>query len=194
MTYHLYSPSIIVEVIGDRTRGADETFAINLSNATNATISDAQGLGTIVDDDRTDGFGIRAEGTVTINGSSDFDGNPLDVYDDTLIYAAKGFNINGNSVLPVKRDAAGNPIRDAKGKLILVENAVAVAPGYTVSNASNGNQYANLIPPQIVEPQTIVVPAYALVKQQELERRIRVTVVVILVGVLLARQYLPMSR
>nr|WP_322714928.1 Calx-beta domain-containing protein [Nostoc sp. ChiSLP03a]MDZ8216167.1 Calx-beta domain-containing protein [Nostoc sp. ChiSLP03a] len=169
------SQTIIVEVIGDRLRGADETFSINLSNATNATISDAQGIGTIIDDDRTDGFGIRAEGTVTINGSSDFDGNPLDVYDDTLIYAAKGFNINGNTVLPVKRDAAGNPIRDAKGKLILIENAVAVAPGYTFSNASNSNQYANLVPPQIVEPQTIVVPAYALVKQQELERRIPTT-------------------
>lgn len=166
------SQTIIVEVIGDHNRGADETFAINLSNATNAAIADAQGTGTIVDDDRTDGFAIRAEGTVTINGSGDFDGNPLDLYDDTLIYAAKGFNINGNPVLPVKRDAQGNPIRDAQGKLILIENAVAVAPGYTVSNASNSNQYANLVPPQIVEPQTIIVPAYASVKQQELERRI----------------------
>ena len=43
---------ITVAVVGDRTRERNETFSVNLSNPSpNAYIGDAQGLGTIVDDD-----------------------------------------------------------------------------------------------------------------------------------------------
>ena len=46
------SQTITVAINGDVTdEGQDETFFVNLSNATNATISDAQGQGTIVNDD-----------------------------------------------------------------------------------------------------------------------------------------------
>ncbi|MBD2465964.1 DUF642 domain-containing protein, partial [Oscillatoria sp. FACHB-1407] len=116
------------------------------------------------------GFAVMAQGTVTMN-EGDFDGNPTDLTDDALIYAGSGFTINGNPVLPVQRDAAGNPLRDANGRLILVDRAVAVAAGYSVSNAST-QQYANLLPPQIVEQQTVTVPAYSDLRQQELSRRI----------------------
>ncbi|MBD2468818.1 Ig-like domain-containing protein [Nostoc sp. FACHB-145] len=116
-------------------------------------------------------FAIRSEGTITINGNSDLDGVPQDSSDDALIYANKGFIINGNSILPVQRDAAGNPIKDASGKLILVDKAVAVSSGYTVANGPS-NKYANLVPPQLVEKQVISVPAYADIKQIELARRI----------------------
>src|SRR5207249_2306332 len=40
-----------VPVNGDTVDEADETFAVNLSNPTNATLSTATGTGTIVDDD-----------------------------------------------------------------------------------------------------------------------------------------------
>jgi hypothetical protein len=40
-----------VAVKGDATFEADETFAVNLSNPTNATLADAQGTGTITNDD-----------------------------------------------------------------------------------------------------------------------------------------------
>ena len=40
-----------VAVVGDRVWEADETFAVNLSSPVNATLADAQGLGTILDDD-----------------------------------------------------------------------------------------------------------------------------------------------
>jgi probable HAF family extracellular repeat protein len=43
--------TIGVQVGGDMTNEADETFFVNLSGATNATISDAQGVGTIQNDD-----------------------------------------------------------------------------------------------------------------------------------------------
>ncbi|HEX6699859.1 MAG TPA: Calx-beta domain-containing protein, partial [Gaiellaceae bacterium] len=44
--------TITVQVVGDRTRERNETFAVNLSNpSANAYLADAQGLGTILDDD-----------------------------------------------------------------------------------------------------------------------------------------------
>ncbi len=116
-------------------------------------------------------FAIRSEGTITINGNSDLDGVPNDPTDDALIYASKGFIINGNSILPVQRDTAGNPLKDANGKLILVDKAVAVSTGYTVAN-SPSNKYANLVPPQLVDKQTVNVITYADIKQLELARRI----------------------
>src|SRR5262249_21919179 len=45
------SQSIVVPVIGDTVSEPNETFVVNLSNATNATISRTQGVGTIIDDD-----------------------------------------------------------------------------------------------------------------------------------------------
>lgn len=44
--------TVIVAVNGDRTREQDETFRVNLSAADGATLFDAQGLGTIRNDDR----------------------------------------------------------------------------------------------------------------------------------------------
>ena len=40
-----------VAVLGDTLAEANETFAVNLSGAVNATLADSQGLGTILDDD-----------------------------------------------------------------------------------------------------------------------------------------------
>ncbi|HKQ52026.1 MAG TPA: Calx-beta domain-containing protein [Pyrinomonadaceae bacterium] len=45
------SKTITVSIKGDRAREANETFFVNLSAPVNATISDAQGLGTITNDD-----------------------------------------------------------------------------------------------------------------------------------------------
>jgi hypothetical protein len=45
------SQTITVAVIGDRVPEPNETFFVNLSGATNATIADGQGVGTIIDDE-----------------------------------------------------------------------------------------------------------------------------------------------
>jgi hypothetical protein len=45
------SATITVAVTGDRLGEVDETFAVNLSSPTNATIADGQGVGSIVDDE-----------------------------------------------------------------------------------------------------------------------------------------------
>ena len=47
------SKTINVTVYGDTTVEADETFYVNLSGASGATISDSQGVGTIQNDDVT---------------------------------------------------------------------------------------------------------------------------------------------
>src|SRR6185295_5821998 len=55
--------TISVTVNGDTTIEANETFNVNLSNATNgATISDSQGVGTITNDD-----GAAIAGSISIN-------------------------------------------------------------------------------------------------------------------------------
>jgi len=47
-----------VTVNGDTKNEADETFLVNLSGATNATISDTQGVGTIANDDPVPSIGV----------------------------------------------------------------------------------------------------------------------------------------
>jgi hypothetical protein len=43
--------TIVIRVTGDTLREANETFSVTLSNPTNAILSDATGLGTILDSD-----------------------------------------------------------------------------------------------------------------------------------------------
>jgi RHS repeat-associated protein len=117
-------------------------------------------------------FTIMTEQSLRVNGGGDFDGVPSDLTDDALIYAKTGFRFNGATTLPVQRDVNGNPIL-SNGKPLLVENAVSVSAGYTSSIASS-NPYANLVPPSIIDPLTVVVPDYLDLKQQEYARRVPV--------------------
>src|SRR5205823_3259639 len=57
------SKGIAVQVFGDFMWESDETFYVNLSNGANATIANAEGAGTIVNDD-------AAPPTVSINAST----------------------------------------------------------------------------------------------------------------------------
>ena len=117
------------------------------------------------------GFAVRAEGTVTINGNSDFDGDPSDLSDDALIYAGNGFTINGRPALPVQLDEFGQPVLDGNGRPLLVENAVAVSANYSTLNAPN-NTYGNLVPPQIVEEQVVEIQDFDTIKSETLADQI----------------------
>ncbi|WP_460203034.1 Ig-like domain-containing protein, partial [Scytonema sp. NUACC21] len=150
----------------------DPLTGVNQQTLT-ASTQNSQGQTTPTPESRKTNFTIRTEKTITINGGGDLDGEPKDLSDDALVYAGKGFIFNGNLVLPVQRDNALNPKTDSSGKLLLVYNAVAVAPGYTTSIANgSAKQYAPLIPPEVVEQLSITVPAYSDLKQQELSRKI----------------------
>ena len=59
------SATFTVAVTGDRLAEPTETFAVNLSAPTNATIADGQGVGTILDD----------EPRISINNVSKSEGN-----------------------------------------------------------------------------------------------------------------------
>jgi len=77
--------NVAVQVHGDRAAEADERFRVNLSGATGARIADAQGIGTIVNDDAQasrqlpppeagESVNVEPEGPVKIKlpGSDDF--------------------------------------------------------------------------------------------------------------------------
>ncbi|MBN1510139.1 MAG: DUF4347 domain-containing protein [Sedimentisphaerales bacterium] len=61
---------VTVPIIGDYTIEPDETFFVNLSNASNATISDGQGVGTILNDDTAVFQFSSATYSVNENGGS----------------------------------------------------------------------------------------------------------------------------
>ncbi|WP_373480982.1 Calx-beta domain-containing protein [Geminocystis sp.] len=89
------SKTISVVINGDTTLETNETFFVNLSSATNATISDNQGLGTITNDDTN--TNLLLVGNANNNNLSGGTGN------DTLQ------GLGGNDTL---RGLAGNDILD----------------------------------------------------------------------------------
>ena len=62
--------TITVHVLGDTVVEPDETFAVNLSSPTFATISDSQGLGTIVNDDGSPTLSIADSSVVEGNSGT----------------------------------------------------------------------------------------------------------------------------
>jgi fibro-slime domain-containing protein/RHS repeat-associated protein len=156
-------------------RGVDISAAeyVTLINEDDRTTIILNKQSTVIEQSVNTAYAIKAEGTVSFNGSTDLDGNPLDLSDDALIYGGKGFSLNGNSILPVKYDASGKPIKDSQGKFVLVDRAITVAAGYLQANVNGNtkNKYAGLTPPQIVATETVIVPTFADIKQQELNRR-----------------------
>ena len=125
-------------------------------------------------DTATPNYAIRAEGEFKLRGRGDYDGDPLDLDDDVLIYAGAGFNLAGRPILPIKRDEVGNPLVDEQNRAILVDDALTVAPGYSIGRATNfiKHQYSGLTPPQMVDTQTVDVPDYSVLKQELLETAI----------------------
>lgn len=117
--------TVTVTVIGDTTVEPDETFFFNISNPTNATIADSQGIGTIQNDDvptfivtTTDDSGAgslrqaitdanaNGAGTDNINFSSLFDTPQTINLNTALPEITSGLNINGTgaNLLTVQRD------------------------------------------------------------------------------------------
>ncbi len=61
---------INVSVVADDNQEADETFFVNLSNPMNATLGDAQGLGTIVNDDTSVSPGVSINSVAMAEGNA----------------------------------------------------------------------------------------------------------------------------
>jgi RHS repeat-associated protein len=169
------------ETLGDEGEYfADRLQGINLSDADLLKIKTEDDLATIwlngsqhqIEQATTlPNFAIRTQGTLRMNGGGDLDGDPLNLQDDALIYATKGFIINGNVTLPVQYNANGNVLRDASGKAILAPNALTVGTGYT-SNTGPSNSYAGVNPPTIVSPLTVDIPLYGDLLNQTLNAKV----------------------
>ncbi|MDB5295685.1 MAG: type secretion C-terminal target protein, partial [Phycisphaerales bacterium] len=61
--------TVTVSVVGDRNIEADQAFAVNLSNPTNLTVADGQGVGTILNDDQPPPYLSVADAAVTEGGA-----------------------------------------------------------------------------------------------------------------------------
>ncbi|MBM6595592.1 Calx-beta domain-containing protein [Microvirga pudoricolor] len=97
--------TVAVSVIGDSLFEADETFTFNLSGASGATISKAQGVGTILNDDAA-----PARPTISVADISVQEGNPVFVPGTPGSGAGDGFfRTQGNQIL----DASGNAVKIA---------------------------------------------------------------------------------
>src|SRR5262249_44273027 len=95
--------TISVTVNGDAKVEGDETFSVNLSGATNgAAIADAQGIGSIVNDDTAPAQGVRAlhDAGGQTHATHDFNGDGMT---DILWQNSKGqvalWELNGNHIV-----------------------------------------------------------------------------------------------
>ncbi|MGH3082195.1 MAG: beta strand repeat-containing protein [Gaiellaceae bacterium] len=105
---------VAVAVTGDSLDEPDESFFVNLANATNATLGDTQGVGTITDDDATP--------SLSIDDKTVAEGAPANL---TVTLSAA-------SSLPVSVDyASANGTAIAPGDYGAVEGQLDFAPGET---------------------------------------------------------------
>lgn len=117
---------VTVQIIGDTLHEADETFLVNLSSPTNATIDDAEAVGTIIDDD--------AAPSISINNPSVAEGNsgtaPL-VFTVTLS-APSGLPVS------VQYATADGTATVADDDYLSTSGTLTFAPGQTVRTITVG--------------------------------------------------------
>ncbi len=119
------SKPISVVVWGDTTVESNETFFVNLSNAANATIADAQGVGTIINDDTA---GLPA---LTINNISVTEGlaGSVSAVFTVSLSAASGNTVTVNCATANSTALAGEDYQSTLGQLTFT-------PGQLVKNFS----------------------------------------------------------
>src|SRR5437899_11269321 len=113
------SQTVTVTVNGDTKFEPDETFTVNLSGATNATITDNQGVGTIVNDD--------TQPTISINDVSHNEGNSgTTSYDFTV-----SLSNASSATITVHYATADNSATVADADYVPASGTVTFAPGST---------------------------------------------------------------
>src|SRR5206468_2091058 len=102
---------VLVSVLGDTLDEPDETFSVLLSNPTNASITDAQGVGTITDDDPPPSLSI--DDVSTVEGDSGTQGASFTV----LLSAASGRPVTVNYATADGTATAGSDYAATAGTL-----------------------------------------------------------------------------
>jgi hypothetical protein len=118
---------VTVQVNGDTAVEPNETFNVNLSNATgNAAITDAQGVGTIVNDDSVP-VGIDAAGEVILHG-------PVQSKKDAKVYV---FRISNLGTSPITVDPTTDIVADVEvngtvnGSVSSLTGTKTISPGHS---------------------------------------------------------------
>jgi hypothetical protein len=106
--------TVSVPVVGDTLDEPDETFALNLSAATGAAVTDGQGVGTILDDDRNGAFFCRAT-AVSVGGIeaavANAPGTPC--VDQHVVSTGSGTNLGVLQVTSTALDASTDQTPDS---------------------------------------------------------------------------------
>jgi uncharacterized repeat protein (TIGR01451 family) len=159
-----------VLVNGDVTAETDETFFVNVTNATNAIVTDGQGLGTIVNDDITKIHDVQGNGaatpipgaTVTVEGivTANFQGTTKlrgfflqeeDADADADPATSEGIFIFCSSCpTPVAEGQKVKVTGVVSENFNMTEITAATAPSIVVTNA--GNNLASVTPAAITLP------------------------------------------
>jgi predicted extracellular nuclease len=169
--------SFTVLVNGDTTPETNETFFVNVTNVTNAIVTDGQGLGTIVNDDITFIHDVQGNGaatpipgaTVTVEGivTADFQGTNIQGF--FLQEEETDADADPNTSEGIFVFCGGCPTPVAEGQRVkatgtvsefnnLTEITASTAPSVVVTNA--GNNLALVTPSPISLPIAGNVDAY----------------------------------
>ncbi|MFN2454726.1 MAG: Calx-beta domain-containing protein [Pyrinomonadaceae bacterium] len=125
------SKLISVQVNGDTINEPDETFFVNLTNATNASIARAQGIGTIINDDPTP--------SITIDNANFVEGNSGTV---GVLLPVRLSNPGSQSITVNYATADGTAV--AGSDYVAASGTLAFAPGETfkfISVPINGDLF-----------------------------------------------------
>jgi len=118
--------TVTVPVIGDHVDEDDETFLVNLTGATNATLADSQGLGTIQDDDPPPVMAIGD--CAVVEGDAGSQSCSLGV----TLSAASSHTVTASYATANGSATAGSDYTAAAGALTFAPGQTAKAVGVTV--------------------------------------------------------------
>lgn len=142
------SKTISVPMIHDNTFEPDETFFVNLSNATNATITDGQGQGTITNDDAQPAITIatsfRTEGASGTSGNATFEvklSNPSHQTITVAFGTANGTATAGSDYVATSGTVTFNPGETTKSIAVEVlgDNVDEISETYFVNLSTPTN-------------------------------------------------------
>jgi hypothetical protein len=124
--------TIAVSVKGDKTKEENETFFVNLTNASGATLSDAQAIGTIINDDGTVPPPPPPTPQITIGDSSIAEGNS----GTKLLAFTVSLSQSSSKEVTVNYATANNSAKTSDNDYQSKSGTIRFAPGETAKTIS----------------------------------------------------------